>query len=58
MPKDLTTICLTINKTSEWRQWRRYGVFIFNFEHILNLSLVLLLLALNTYLLIEIFQKP
>ena len=37
---------LTI-KTLERRQWRRCGVFIFNFEHISNLLLVFLLLTLN-----------
>ena len=37
---------LTI-KTPERRQWRRSGVFIVNFEHILHLILVFLLLALN-----------
>ena len=35
------------NKTSERRQWLRSGVFIVNFEHILHLFLVLLLLTLN-----------
>ena len=34
-------------KTPKRRQWRRSGVFIFNFEHILNLFLVFLLLTLN-----------
>ena len=37
---------LTI-KTSEWRHWRRSGVFIVRFEHISCLFLVLLLLTLN-----------
>ena len=27
--------------------WRRFGVFIFNFEHILHLVLVFLVLLLN-----------
>ena len=31
---------LTI-KTSDWCQWRRFGVFIFNFEHISHLFLLL-----------------
>ena len=35
------------NKDTERRQWRRFGVFIVNFEHISNLALVLLLLTLN-----------
>ena len=35
---------LTI-KTPEWRQWRRSGVFIVNFEDILHLVLVFLLLT-------------
>ena len=34
-------------KTPEWRQWRRSGVFIVNFEHIPHLLLVCLLLTLN-----------
>ena len=37
---------LTI-KTRERRQWRRSGVFIVNFEHILHPVLVFLLLTLN-----------
>ena len=37
---------LTI-RTSERHQWRRYGVFIVNFEHISHLVLLLLLLTLN-----------
>ena len=37
---------LTI-KTPERSQWRRSGVFIVNFEHILHLVLVFLLLTLN-----------
>ena len=37
---------LTI-KTREWRHWRLSGVFLVNFEHISNLFLVFLLLALN-----------
>ena len=37
---------LTI-KTPERRKWRRSGVFIVNFEHILQLVLVFLLLNLN-----------
>ena len=40
---------LTI-KTPEWRQWHQWhwsGVFIVNFEHILHLILVFLLLTLN-----------
>ena len=34
-------------KTPERRQWRRSGVFILNFEHILHFVLVFLLLTLN-----------
>ena len=34
-------------KNTEQRQWRRCGVFIVNFEHILHIFLVLLLLALS-----------
>ena len=37
---------LTI-KTPERRYWRRFGVSIFNFEHISHLVLVFLLLTLN-----------
>ena len=37
-------------KTPERRQWRHSGVFIVNFEHILHLVLVFLLLTLNMYL--------
>ena len=37
---------LTI-KTLERRHWGRYSVFIVNFEHILHLVLVFLLLTLN-----------
>ena len=34
-------------KTPEKRQWRRSGVFIINFEHILHIFLVILLLTLE-----------
>ena len=34
-------------KTTEWHYWRHSGVFIINFEHILDLVLVFLLLTLN-----------
>ena len=44
---------LTI-KTPERRQWRRSGVFIVNFDHILHLLLVFLLLTLNNESLAEI----
>ena len=37
---------LTI-KTPDQRNWRRSGVFIVNFEHILQLILVFLLLTLS-----------
>ena len=37
---------LTI-KTPERRHWRRFGVFIVNFEHISHLVLMFLLLALS-----------
>ena len=37
---------LTI-KTSKRRQWRHFGVFIVNFEHISHLFLLFLLLTLN-----------
>ena len=37
---------LTI-KIPEWRQWRRSGVFIVNFEQILYIFLVFLFLNLN-----------
>ena len=35
------------NKDLERGQWRRFGVFVVNFEHILHLVLVFLLLTLN-----------
>ena len=38
-------------KTSERRQWRRFGVFIVHFEHISHLVLESLLLTLNMQLL-------
>ena len=34
-------------KIPERRQWRHSGIFIFNFEHILHLSLVFPLLTLS-----------
>ena len=34
-------------KIPERRQWRRYGIFIVNFEHISLFFLVFLLLTLN-----------
>ena len=34
-------------KTPKRRQWRRFGVFIVNFEHILHLVLVFLMLTLS-----------
>ena len=37
-------------KTPERRHWRRSGVFIVNFKHILHLVLVFLLLTLNMQL--------
>ena len=41
-------ICLKLTvKISELRHWRRSGIFIVNFEHILQLVLVFLLLVLN-----------
>ena len=35
------------NKTPKRRQWRRSGVFIVRYEHILHLLLVFLLLTLS-----------
>ena len=41
-------ICLKLTITiPERRQWRRSGIFIVNFEHILHLALVFLLLTLS-----------
>ena len=41
-------ICLKLTiKTPERRQWRRFGVYTVNFEHILHLILVFLLLTLS-----------
>ena len=37
-------------KIPEWRHWRRFGIFIVNFEHISRLIVVFLLLSLNIYL--------
>ena len=39
-------------KTPEWRQWRRSGVFIVNFEQISNLFPVFLLSTLNKSILV------
>ena len=40
--------CLKLTiKTPEWCQWRRFGVFIVNFEDISHLFLVFLLMTLN-----------
>ena len=49
--REMCEICskLTI-KTPGRRQWRCFGVFIVNFEHILHLVLVFLLLTLNMQL--------
>ena len=46
---------LTI-KTPEWRHWRRSGVFIVNFELILHLFLVFLLLTWNKLMLAGFMQ--
>ena len=41
-------ICLILAiKTPEWRHWRRFGVFNDNFEHIVHLVPVFLVLTLN-----------
>ena len=41
-------ICLELTiETLEPRHWRRYGVFIFSFEHVSHLFIVLLLVTLN-----------
>ena len=41
-------ICLKLTlKAPERRQWRRFGVFIVNFEHILHFVLAFLLLTLS-----------
>ena len=49
--RNIRKICETCSKltikTPERRHWRRSGVFIVNFEHILQLFLVFLLLTLN-----------
>ena len=47
---------LTI-KTPEQCQWRHSGVFIVNFEHILHLFLVFLLLTLNMQLLAGLWGR-
>ena len=46
---------LTI-KTSEWRHWRRSGVFIVNFEHISHLVLVFPLLTLSRQMPADLFS--
>ena len=38
-------------QAAERRQWRRTGVFIVNFKHILHLFSVFLMLTLNKYML-------
>ena len=45
-------------KTPEPRHWRCSGVSILNFEHVLHLVLVFLLLILNSQIPIENFQVP
>ena len=45
-------------KTPERRHWRCSGVFIVYFEHILHLSLVFLLLTLNTQMLVGSWPWP
>ena len=45
---------LTI-KTPEGHYWRRSGVFIVNFEHILRLFIMFLLLTLNKSMLAQLF---
>ena len=47
---------LTI-KTSEQRHWRRFGVFIVNFEHISQFLLVFLLLTWSMYLFVVILSQ-
>ena len=42
-------ICSNLKmKTSELRQWRRFGVFVVNFEHISHLVLVFSFLTLDS----------
>ena len=40
-------ICTKLIETPERRHWRRSGVFIVNFEHILHLVLLFLFLTLS-----------
>ena len=47
---------LTI-KTPEQRHWRRFGVFIVNFEHISQFLLVFLLLTWSMYLFVVILSQ-
>ena len=47
---------LTI-KTPKRRHWRRFGVFIVNFEHMSLLFLVFLLLTLNKEVLVGLFHQ-
>ena len=39
-------ICLKLTTETQKRQWRRYGIFSVNFEHISHFLLVFLLLTL------------
>ena len=43
--RTMCEICTKLIETPERRHWRRSGVFIVNFEHILHLVLVFLLLT-------------
>ena len=48
--RQICDICSKLRiKTPEWCHWRRFGVFILNFDHISHLFLVLLLLTLNKW---------
>ena len=47
---------LTI-KTPEQRHWRRFGVFIVNFEHISQFLLVFLLLTWSMYLFVVMLSQ-
>ena len=55
LEKDVKYVPNLIIKTPEQTQWRHFSVFIVNFEHILHLFPVFLLLPLNNYILAGFF---
>ena len=45
----IETLVQGVKYVQSIRQWRRFGIFIANFEHISHLVVVLLLLTLSIY---------